>query len=94
MRPSAALKRAPGGKLDTELLREGLASGGLKPDDETVRGLASEATDHALQVSAQRRLLTKLKAAQRPIYQLPDLDTDDIGRLYALAGELAAQGAA
>ena len=36
----------------------------------------------------------KLKAAQRPIYQLPDLDTDDIGRLYALAGELAAQGAA
>jgi anion-transporting ArsA/GET3 family ATPase len=92
--PSSALKSTAAGKLDIETLREGLASGGIKPDDETVRGLASEATDHAVQVSAQRRLLTKLKAAQRPTYQLPDLDTDDIARLYALASELAAQGAA
>jgi anion-transporting ArsA/GET3 family ATPase len=92
--PSSALKSTAAGKLDIETLREGLASGGIKPDDETVRGLASEATDHAMQVSAQRRLLTKLKAAQRPTYQLPDLDTDDIARLYALASELSAQGAA
>lgn len=94
MLPSSALKSAAAGKLDIESLREGLAAGGIKPDDDTVRGLAVEATDHARQISAQRRLLTKLKAARRPIYELPDLDTDDIGRLYALAAELAAQGAA
>jgi anion-transporting ArsA/GET3 family ATPase len=92
--PSSALRSAAAGKLDTELLRQGLASGGIKPDDETLQGLTSEATDHAQQVGAQRRLHTLLKAAQRPIYQLPDLDTDDIARLYALAAELAAQGAA
>ena len=92
--PSSVLRSAAAGKLDLESLRQGLAAGGVKPDDDTVHGLAAEATDHARQVSAQRRLLTKLNAAQRPIYQLPDLDTDDIGRLYALASELTAQGAA
>ena len=35
-----------------------------------------------------------LRAAGRPTYQLADLDTTDIGRLYALAAELVEQGAA
>ncbi len=53
-----------------------------------------EAEDHALQLAIERKLRLRLRAAARPTYQLHDLDTTDIGRLYALAAELVEQGAA
>ena len=88
------LKAAAAGRLDEDALRRGLAAGGIKPDDRVLGGLASEAGEHARQLTIERKLLARLKTAERPMYQLPDLDTSDVGRLYALAAELTNQGAA
>jgi anion-transporting ArsA/GET3 family ATPase len=90
----ADLRAAAAGRLDAALLRKGLAAAGLDPDDATVAALTCEAVDHAKQVGVERRLRGRLKALDRPTYELPDLDTDDIARLYALAAELTGQGAA
>jgi hypothetical protein len=56
--------------------------------------LSMEAAEHALQLVVERKLRTRLRAAARPTYRLHDLDTTDVGRLYALAAELVEQGAA
>jgi anion-transporting ArsA/GET3 family ATPase len=91
---AADLRTAAAGRIEPATLRRGLATGGITADDPTVIGLAAEATAHARQVVVERKLRTRLKTADRPMYELPDLDADDIGRLYALAAELAQQGAA
>jgi anion-transporting ArsA/GET3 family ATPase len=90
----ANLRAAATGHLDHAAVRRGLKIAGLSADDATSEALCREATEHARQVSIERRLHTRLKAAGQPMYELPDLDTNDIGRLYALAAELSAQGAA
>ena len=60
----------------------------------TVDLLVREATEYARRSAVQRRLRTQLKAAGRPMYDLPDLDEPAITRLYTLAAALTAQGAA
>jgi anion-transporting ArsA/GET3 family ATPase len=88
------LRTAAAGRIDPKSLTRGLAAGGIDPDEAMVTGLCIEAAQHARQVTMERRLRNKLKAADRPMYELPDLDTFDIGHLYALAAELIEQGAA
>ncbi|MDQ1485302.1 MAG: hypothetical protein QOJ62_995 [Actinomycetota bacterium] len=92
--PAAQLKAAAAGHLDLAALSRGLAAAGLPSDDAVTAGLGLEAAEHAGQLAVERRLRTRLRTSGRPTYQLPDLDTTDVGRLYALAAELQHQGAA
>lgn len=92
--PTALLKAASAGAIDLAALARGLKEAGLPADDDVIAGLATEAAEHAEQLSTERRLKAKLRAPDRPIYTLPDLDTTDVGRIYALAGRLREQGAA
>ncbi len=91
---SAQLRTAAAGEIDTASLRKGLATLGITTDDAISEGLATQATDYAQQLAQERRLLAKLKAADRPLYLLPDLDTSDVGRLYSFAAQFQAQGMA
>ena len=92
--PAADLRAAATGRLDEAAIRKALETGGIIADDATTTALCREASDHAKQVSGERKLRARLKATGRPLYQLADLDTFDISRLYTLAAELARQGAA
>ena len=92
--PKAEWKAASTGAIDLTALARGLKSAGLPAGDAITAGLSTEAADHALQLAIERKLRTRLRAAARPTYQLHDLDTTDVGRLYALAAELVEQGAA
>jgi anion-transporting ArsA/GET3 family ATPase len=91
---SSDLKVAAVGKLDVQAIARGLKAGGLTADEQTVAALGEEATAHAQQLAIERKLRSKLKQARCPIYDLPELDRLDIGRLYVMASELARQGAA
>jgi anion-transporting ArsA/GET3 family ATPase len=91
---TAMLKAAAAGTLDAAGLSRGLKLAGVSADDAVTSGLLTEAGDHARQLAIERRLRAKLRASERPMYQLPDLDTTDVGRLYALAAALTEQGAA
>ncbi len=66
----------------------------MPADDDITAGLVVEAAEHAEQLSTERKLKAKLRAPDRPIYTLADLDTTDVGRIYALAASLREQGAA
>jgi anion-transporting ArsA/GET3 family ATPase len=92
--PKAEWKAASSGAIDLTALARGLKSAGLPAGDAITAGLSMEAADHALQLAVERKLRVRLRAAGRPTYQLHDLDTTDVGRLYALAAELVEQGAA
>ena len=92
--PTSALRAATAGQLDANALQRNLKAAGLAADEVTVDGLLVEAGEHAHRVTAERRLRSQLKATRLPLYDLPDLDMDDVGRLYALAAELTRQGAA
>ena len=92
--PASALKAAAAGTLDAAALTRGLKAAGVPVNDAITAGLMAEAGDHARQLAIERRLRSRLRAAERPLYDLADLDTTDVGRLYALAAALIAQGAA
>ena len=92
--PAWALRSAAGDRLDAGLLQRQLKSAGLPTDEATIDGLRLQASEHARQVNVEHRLRNRLRAAGLPTYELPDLDTDDVARLYALADVLAHQGAA
>jgi anion-transporting ArsA/GET3 family ATPase len=87
------LRTAAAAAFDTAALRKAMAALGVAADDDTADALATEASEYAQQLVQERKLHANLKAAGRPTYALPDLDTSDVGRLYALAAELQAQGA-
>src|SRR5207237_2277113 len=91
---TAALKAAAAGTLDAAGLARGLKLAGVTAEDAVTSGLLAEAGDHARLLAIERRLRAKLRASGRPLYDLPDLDTTDVGRLYALADALINQGAA
>jgi hypothetical protein len=92
--PAGALKAAAAGTLDAAALMRGLKAAGVPVNDAITAALMTEAGEHARQLAIERRLRTRLRAAERPLYDLADLDTTDVGRLYALAAALIAQGAA
>ncbi|MDQ1541077.1 MAG: hypothetical protein QOH29_1803 [Actinomycetota bacterium] len=92
--PASALKAAAAGTLDAAALTRGLKAAGVPVNDAITAALMTEAGEHARQLAIERRLRTRLRAAERPLYDLADLDTTDVGRLYALAAALIAQGAA
>src|SRR5207237_4260307 len=87
-------KAADAGTLDLTAVARGLKEGGLPAGDDVTAGLALEAAEHAEQLGTERKLKAKLRAPDRPLYPLAELDTTDIGRIYALAASLRAQGAA
>jgi anion-transporting ArsA/GET3 family ATPase len=91
---NADLKAAAAGTLDTAAIARGLKAAGLPAGEDIASVIAEEASDHAQQLAVERKLRTRLRAADRPTYQLADLDTTDIGRIYALATQLGQQGAA
>jgi anion-transporting ArsA/GET3 family ATPase len=92
--PAGALKAAIAGTIDLTATAACLESAGVSSTDAITEALAAEASDHAQQLAIERKLRTALRAADRPTYDLVDLDTTDIGRLYALAAALRQQGAA
>jgi anion-transporting ArsA/GET3 family ATPase len=92
--PAADLKAAAGGNLDVAALTRGLKAAGIAANDAVTSALLVEAGEHARQLAIERKLRARLKAAGRPTYHLADLDTTDVGRLYALAAALIEQGAA
>jgi anion-transporting ArsA/GET3 family ATPase len=92
--PAADLKAAAAGNLDVETLTRGLKAAGITANDAVTSALLVESAEHARQLAIERKLRARLRAADRPTYHLADLDTTDVGRLYALAAALIEQGAA
>jgi hypothetical protein len=92
--PTNELKAATSGAIDVTALARGLKSAGLPANDTITAGLSIEASEHAQQLAIERKLRARLRSAARPTYQLHESDATDVGRLYALAAELVAQGAA
>jgi anion-transporting ArsA/GET3 family ATPase len=90
---TAGLRSAGKGAIDVSAIAHGLKRAGLPATDLITNGLAIEAKEHARQLAIERRLRSRLRSAERPTYQLHDLDSTDVGRLYALAAELVEQGA-
>lgn len=91
--PTAGLKSAGKGTIDVSAIARGLKRAGMPASDLITNGLAVEVNEHARQLAIERKLRTRLRSAGRPTYQLHDLDSTDVGRLYALAAELVEQGA-
>jgi hypothetical protein len=87
------LTAAAAGKLDRSIVADGLAAAGLPARDALVDSLLSEAAEHGARVALEKRELARVRAAGRPVYQLPALTGGiDLGALYELAGLLAQQG--
>jgi anion-transporting ArsA/GET3 family ATPase len=92
--PAGAMRGAAAGKIDPTALARSLDAAGLVADDVLTAGLSLEASEHARQLAIERKLRLRLRTADRPTYELPELDSTDVGRLYDFAVRLAAQGAA
>jgi anion-transporting ArsA/GET3 family ATPase len=87
------LTAAAAGRLDRSTVAEGLAAAGLPAGDAVVDSLLSEAAEHGARVALEKRELARVRAAGRPVYQLPALTGGiDLGALYELATLLAGQG--
>ncbi len=87
------LTAAAAGRLDRSSVAEGLAAAGLPDRESVVDGLLAEAAEHGARVALEKRELTRVRAAGRPVYQLPALTGGiDLGALYELANQLADQG--
>ena len=91
--PTAGLKSAGNGTIDVTAIARGLKRAGLPASDAITAGLSLEASEHAQQLAIERKLRSRLRSVDRPTYQLHDLDSTDVGRIYALAAELVEQGA-
>jgi anion-transporting ArsA/GET3 family ATPase len=89
--PDAALGASSGELPETEIA-EALALVGLAPTDAVVRGLVTEARDHAERLSLEDEQRAILDTLGRPTVELPLLsDGIDLGGLYELAEELVEQ---
>jgi anion-transporting ArsA/GET3 family ATPase len=87
-------KAAAAGKLDLAGISRSLKRVGALADASPVEALAEEAGEYARRLAVQRRLRSLLKGADRPMYDLPNLEEPVISRLYSLAAALTTQGAA
>lgn len=91
---AASLEPAAQHGLDTARLASGLAMAGIEPEPQLLAGLAQETADHAFRVLAEKDCRAQLADVSVPMLSLPRLvDGMDLGGVYELADQLAAQGA-
>ncbi len=95
MLEGAELAAAASGSLDVTELAVGLKAAGIGDNHGLAADLMTELREHARQVLLQNRERDELRAAGRPLYELPMItDEIDLAGLYQLAGALRRQGAA
>jgi len=91
----ADLAAAASGSLDVAELALGLKAAGISDNHGLAADLATELTEHALQIAVQDRERTELQTSGRPLYELPMIPEGiDLASLYQLAAALREQGAA
>ena len=92
------LRDALDGTLDVDEVRAGVEAAELprKLNVNTVtKVLMTEAAEHAERVQLEQTERDRLNAAERPIYELPEMNGGiDLGALYAMARMLREQGVA
>ena len=87
------LTKAAEGVVDADAVRSGLAAAGITLPDEDFAGLLTESIQHATRLSARAESAEQLDQIDIPRLELPALrEGVDLGSLYELAEELAAQG--
>jgi hypothetical protein len=88
------LQQAARGRLDIEVVAQGLHAAGIEDDvPQLVAALTAEAADHAARVTLEKQERRALTALDRPLVELPWLaDGIDLSSLYALAEALERQG--
>jgi anion-transporting ArsA/GET3 family ATPase len=83
------------GELDRDTVAAELDKAGLKPTDTLLRGLLTEAREHAERRDLEDEQRKRINALDVPTYELARLpDGVDLGALYELAAELCRQGLA
>ncbi len=83
------------GELDRDTVAAELDKAGLKPTDTLLRGLLTEAREHAERRDLEDEQRKRINALDVPMYELARLpDGVDLGALYELAAELCRQGLA
>lgn len=94
--PPDQLDAAAHGRLDASAVADGLTSAGLAQHRLTVvAALLDEAAEHAARMALESQERARLRALDRPTYELPFLaEGVDLGAIYTLAEELHLQGAA
>ncbi len=91
--PAAALGPAAHDRLDAGRLADGLESAGITPDDQLVKGLTTQAAEHAVRVLEEDKCRATLAAKGLPMLTLPRLlDGVDLGGVFELADALLEQG--
>jgi hypothetical protein len=74
-------------------VRAGLTKAGITLSDDDFAGLLTEAIEHATRIAARAESAEQLDEIDVPRLELPAIrDGVDLGSLYELAEELAAQG--
>jgi anion-transporting ArsA/GET3 family ATPase len=87
------LSKAAEGVVDADAVRAGLTKAGIALSDEDFAGLLTEAIEHATRIAARAESAEQLDEIDVPRLELPAIrDGVDLGSLYELAEELAAQG--
>lgn len=87
------LAKAAEGDVDADTVRAGLTKAGITLSDNDFAGLLTEAIQHATRITARGESAEVLDTLDVPRLELPALaDGVDLGSLYELAEELAAQG--
>jgi anion-transporting ArsA/GET3 family ATPase len=90
-----ALAAAGRTQIDDALVAADLEAVGMRAGDALVRGLLTQARDHADRVSLERTEEETVRALKRPTYRLPHLaDGIDAGAIRELADLLTDQGMA
>ena len=91
--PDRSVAAAADGRVDAARIRTGLATAGVDLAPAVLDGLVAETVEHAVRVEAEAVAMKRLRAADRPRLELPNLvDGVDLGTLYELADALVAQG--
>ena len=92
--PDRSVAAAADGRVDAARIRTGLATAGVDLAPAVLDGLVTERVEHAVRVEVEAVAMKRLRAAGRPLLELPNLvDGVDLGTLYELADALVAQGA-
>lgn len=87
------LAKAAEGDVDADSVRSGLAKAGIELEDDDFAALLTETIEHATRISARAENAQQLDALHVPRLELPTIsDGVDLGSLYELSEELAAQG--
>jgi anion-transporting ArsA/GET3 family ATPase len=87
------LSKAAEGVVDADAVRSGLTKAGITLSDDDFAGLLTEAIEHATRIAARAESAEQLDEIDVPRLELPAIrDGVDLGSLYELAEELAAQG--